>query len=182
MTQPIFFHFPSGPSQPPSSKFTKENIGELANWLAWLLDASFTIPGTKLKLGLDPLLGLFPGIGDVVSNGIGATILFWATQAGVPRIVIFRMTLNLCLNMGIGAIPGVGDIFSIWFKSNLRNAQLLHRHCQPGQRGPLLADWLYVLGILTFVVLLMILIISALAWIFFFLMDWLPVTPNSSLQ
>ena len=127
--------------------WNKKDLGQIAKALGQLLDSSFTIPGTSIKIGLDPLIGLIPGIGDFLSNAIGSSLLVLATKAGVPRIVIFRMSLNIAINMIIGAIPGIGDLFSIWFKSNVKNAQLLHRHCQRTTVSPNLSDWVYVCGI-----------------------------------
>ena len=143
----------------------KENIGQLAQTLGRLLDASFTIPGTTVKCGLDPLLGLIPGIGDLISNAIGSSLLFLATKAGVPRIVILRMSLNIAINMVVGAIPVFGDLFSIWFKSNLHNAHLLHRHCQTRVHVTTLIDWLYVSVLIIGIILLLGLTFAFLFWL-----------------
>lgn len=134
-----------------------------------------------MKIGLDPLLGLIPGIGDFMSNAVGSLLLFLATKAGVPRVVIVRMALNVCMNMAIGAIPGIGDVFSIWFKSNLRNAQLLDRHCRSDGRTVALADWVYVGSILGLILLLMVAILGGLAWALFSLINFLGTPPNSLL-
>ena len=152
MTQPGQKVHSSTPS-PHRPAWNKNDLGQLAQAIAKLLDSSLTIPGTSIKIGLDPLIGLIPGIGDLISNAIGSSLLFLATKAGVPRIVILRMSLNIIINMVIGAIPGIGDLFSIWFKSNLQNAQLLHRHCQTKKPVTTLSDWLYV-GSLVLVMLL----------------------------
>ena len=85
--------------------WNKKDLEHLAQTLAQLLDASLTIPGTTFKIGLDPLIGLIPGLGDLISNGIGSSLLFLATKAGVPRIVILRMSVNIVINMVVGAIP-----------------------------------------------------------------------------
>jgi len=143
----------------------KQDISQLAQVLAQLLDASLTIPGTKIKIGLDPLLGLIPGIGDLISNSIGSSLLFLATKAGVPRIVILRMSLNIVINMVVGALPVIGDLFSIWFKSNLQNAQLLYRHCQTTAPVTTLIDWLYVGGLVIGIILLLGLTIGFLFWL-----------------
>ena len=147
-------------SQPYSSSHSqqrtwkKQDYGKLAQTLGQLLDASFTIPGTSIKMGLDPLIGLIPGIGDLISNGIGSSLLFLATKAGVPKIVILRMAINIGINLVVGAIPILGDLFSIWFKSNLQNAQLLHRHCQTVAPVTTLIDWIYVSIIFIAIILL----------------------------
>ncbi len=143
----------------------KKKISHLAQALCQLLDASLTIPGTTVKIGLDPLLGLIPGIGDLISNSIGSSLLFLATKAGVPRIVILRMSLNIAINMVVGAIPVFGDLFSIWFKSNVHNAQLLHRHCQTRVPVTTLIDWLYVSVLVIGIILLLGLTIWFLFWL-----------------
>jgi len=145
--------------------WNKKDLGQIAKALGQLLDSSLTIPGTTIKFGLDPLIGLIPGIGDLISNAIGSSLLFLATKAGVPRIVILRMSLNIVINMMIGAIPGIGDLFSIWFKSNLQNAQLLHRHCQRTAPTPNLSDWVYVGSIVIGILLLLVVTGAFLFWL-----------------
>ncbi len=143
----------------------KNNLGQIAQAIAQLLDASLTIPGTTIKIGLDPLIGLLPGIGDFISNAIGSSLLVLATKVGVPRIVILRMSLNIGINMLFGAIPGIGDLFSIWFKSNLKNAQLLQRYCQSTSQVPTLLDWVYVGGIVLSLLLLLGISCAFLLWL-----------------
>ncbi len=157
------YHFSA--QRPHQTAGKKQDISQLAQVLAQLLDASLTIPGTTIKIGLDPLLGLIPGIGDLISNSIGSSLLFLATKAGVPRIVILRMSLNIVINMVVGAIPVIGDLFSIWFKSNLQNAQLLYRHCQTTAPVTTLIDWLYVGGLVIGIILLLGLTIGFLFWL-----------------
>ncbi len=141
------------------------NISQIAQALGQLLDASMTIPGTTIKIGLDPLIGLIPGIGDLISNGIGSSLLFLATKAGVPRIVILRMSLNIVINMIVGAIPIIGDLFSIWFKSNLQNAQLLYRHSQTTTPVTTLIDWVYVGTIVLAMLFLLGITLSFIVWL-----------------
>jgi len=145
----------SAPQSAHHRAWDKKDLGQIAKALGQLLDSSFTIPGTSIKIGLDPLIGLIPGIGDFISNTIGSSLLILATKAGVPRIVILRMSLNITINMIIGAIPVIGDLFSIWFKSNVQNAQLLHRHCQRTESTPNLSDWVYVGSIVIGLLLLL---------------------------
>ena len=153
----------SSAQYPHQPAWNKKDVGQLAQALAQILDSSFTIPGTSIRIGLDPLLGLIPGIGDLISNAIGSSLLFLATKAGVPRIVILRMSFNIFINMVVGAIPIIGDLFSIWFKSNLQNAQILHRHCQTTTPVTTLIDWVYVSGIVISMIL-----IFGLAFVFLF--------------
>jgi len=161
-------HWPSdqdSSTHPHQAAENKKKISHLAQALGQLLDASLTIPGTTIKIGLDPLLGLIPGIGDLISNSIGSSLLFLATKAGVPRIVILRMSLNIVINMVVGAIPVIGDLFSIWFKSNVQNAQLLYRHCQTTVPVTTLIDWLFVGGLVIGIILLLGLTFGFLFWL-----------------
>ena len=98
-----------------------------AELLAKILDTTVKIPGTPFYVELDPLLGLIPGIGDMLANLIGTIILVLAARLHVPQTVVTRMSLNLLINGAVGAIPIIGDLFSIWFRSHARNAELLRR-------------------------------------------------------
>ncbi|MDH5563676.1 MAG: DUF4112 domain-containing protein, partial [Nitrospirota bacterium] len=118
-----------------------------------------------IKIGLDPIIGLIPGIGDLISNAIGSSLLFLATKAGVPRIVLLRMSLNIVMNMTLGAIPVIGDLFSVWFKSNLQNAQLLHRHCRTTAPVTTFGDWLYVSGLVLGILILLGLTFGLIFWL-----------------
>jgi hypothetical protein len=136
-----------------------------ARFLADLLDQRFTIPGTSIRVGLDPILGLIPGIGDAIANIAGSAILLIAAQLNVPKIVLIRMGLNVAGNALIGAIPIFGDIFSIWFRSNARNTDLLERYAATGTRRAGLNDWLCVIGIMAAVVLIVVGTIVAIVWL-----------------
>lgn len=116
-------------------------------WLAAIMDSAFVIPGTNFRIGLDPIIGFIPVLGDVVGTLVSTVIVVRCGALGLPRIVIARMTINVLLNSLIGAIPGVGDIFSIWFRSNERNLALARRWIANPKRATT-ADWAVVLGIL----------------------------------
>jgi hypothetical protein len=135
-----------------------------AELLAKILDTTVKIPGTPFYLGLDPLLGLIPGIGDILSNLIGTVILILAARLQVPKIVVARMSLNLLINGTVGAIPIVGDLFSIWFRSHARNAELLRRAAAQPSRETQQAG-LYVAGIIGGTIVLLLLAIAAVLWI-----------------
>jgi Domain of unknown function (DUF4112) len=95
--------------------------------LARLLDQAFRVPGTSLRFGLDPVLGLVPGAGDLISAAIGAYGIFLAAQLGAPTSLMARMALNLFVDTAIGSIPLAGDLFDFAFKANTRNRMLLER-------------------------------------------------------
>lgn len=142
---------------------------ELAATLADLLDRRFRVPGTGLRVGLDPLLGLVPGAGDAIAGVLGSFIVYVAASQGVPRITLVRMALNIALNGLVGAVPVVGDLFSFWFKSNVRNLELLERHAPVGERAATAPDWGFVIGLLAALVALVVGAIAALVW----LVKWL---------
>jgi hypothetical protein len=133
--------------------------------LAELLDQRFTIPGTSIRIGLDPILGLIPGIGDGLANIAGSAILLIAAQYRLPKIVILRMGLNVALNAMIGAVPIFGDIFSIWFRSNVKNVQLLERYLSADERASTFGNWIFVIAIVAGIILLLIGILVATVWL-----------------
>jgi hypothetical protein len=93
-----------------------------------LLDELVHVPGTPIRIGLDPIIGLIPVVGDAVAAGAGAWVIAEAARFGIPRVVLGRMILNLLLDLGIGAIPIVGDAYDLFFRSNSRNLELFRRH------------------------------------------------------
>ncbi len=154
----------SRPSQQPIDETVRRQaLVGAAELLAKALDTTVKIPGTSLYLGLDPLIGLIPGIGDVLANFIGTIILGMAARLGVPRIVLTRMSLNLLLNGVIGAVPILGDLFSVWFRSNSRNAELLRQAATQTSRSTH-TDWAYVAGIVGGTVLLLLGLVALALW------------------
>ena len=136
-----------------------------ARFLAELLDQRFTIPGTSIRIGLDPLIGLIPGIGDTLANLAGSAILFIGAKFNLPKVVLLRMALNIALNTLIGAIPFVGDLFSIWFRSNVRNVQLLERYASQDRQSAVASDWLFVFAVIGTLVLLLFAVLIGLGWL-----------------
>ena len=101
---------------------------ERLRWLVQILDESIRLPGTNFKFGLDALIGLFPGGGDVVGALLSGVIIHAAARAGAPASVILAMLTNAAIDMIIGAFPVFGDAFDFAFKSNKRNLNLLERY------------------------------------------------------
>lgn len=93
--------------------------------LAWLLDSSIPIPGTRLTIGIDALLGLFPILGDLLGVLISSYIVNQAARLGAPRTVLVRMAINVGVEGVIGVIPFAGDVFDAAWKANQRNVRLL---------------------------------------------------------
>jgi len=93
--------------------------------LAWLLDSSIPVPGTRLTIGLDALIGLFPFVGDLVGVLLSAYIVGEAARLGAPKSVLWRMSLNAGIEGLVGIVPLAGDVFDAAFKANQRNVRLL---------------------------------------------------------
>jgi hypothetical protein len=93
-----------------------------------LMDELVPIPGTSQRIGLDPVLGLVPGAGDLVSAIAGGWIILEAVRFGIPGVVLLRMVWNTVVDLAVGAIPILGDLFDVAFRSNARNLGLFRRH------------------------------------------------------
>ena len=98
--------------------------------LAVLLDDAIRIPGTKVRFGIDPIVGLIPGLGDVLGAVASAYIILEAARAGAPASVLLRMTVNVGVDTVVGSLPVAGDLFDFAWKSNSRNVRLLARHIE----------------------------------------------------
>src|SRR5918996_464286 len=100
---------------------TRERLKQLA----WLLDSSIAIPGTRFTIGLEALIGLFPFIGDLIGVVLSSFILKEAARLGAPKSVLMRMSFNVALEGVVGIVPLAGDVFDAAFKANQRNVRLL---------------------------------------------------------
>jgi len=114
--------------------------------IAHIMDNLFRVPGTKLRFGIDPLIGLFPGVGDGAGAVVSLLLIGMSARHGVPRIVLVRMALNVILNTVGGLLPFGGDLFSFVFKSNARNYALFRQHSGP-RRASTTGDWIFVGGL-----------------------------------
>lgn len=152
-------------------------LEELSRWM----DARFEIPGLRLKFGLDPILGLLPGIGDTITTLISFFILTTAVKQNVPRITVARMGLNVAIDYIVGAIPLVGDLFDFAWKSNEMNVALMRRSLaapQTGARPATWGDWLFVGGLM---LLLLGLLALSLATAFY-LFQWLASSVSAAIR
>ncbi|MBT8138274.1 MAG: DUF4112 domain-containing protein [Gammaproteobacteria bacterium] len=102
-------------------------------YLAWLLDSSIRLPG-GFRIGFDGILGLLPGIGDTLSAGLSSYIVVEAVRLNVPGLVLLRMLLNIALELFVGIVPIVGDLFDFGFKANERNIRLINAHLEAPAR------------------------------------------------
>ena len=109
-----------------------------------LLDEAFRIPGTNVRFGIDGIIGLVPGLGDVLAGLLSLVIPFAAWIRGVPYITLIRMAVNLAIGVLIGTIPFLGDAFDIAWKANRRNYRLLQLHLHEPRRHTW-RDWWFLL-------------------------------------
>jgi hypothetical protein len=98
--------------------------------LGYLLDNAIPIPGTPFRIGWESIIGLVPGVGDLVGGGFSAYIVLQAARMGVPRSLLARMGWNLLVDLAVGAVPYLGDLFDAGFKANMRNLALLEQHAR----------------------------------------------------
>jgi len=121
--------------------------------LAWWLDDCIRLPGTRVRVGVDPLLGLIPGVGDTVAALMSLIILGHAVHYRLPGVVIARMGLNVAFDYAISVIPIVGDAADFFIKSNRWNLDLLRAYAGTEQR-PSWRDYAFVFGIITGVIVM----------------------------
>jgi hypothetical protein len=117
-------------------------LDALRRW-AVLLDSAFRIPGTGIRFGLDAVIGLIPGVGDISTPAFAALLLLQAVRMRLPAVVQARMVLNAAFDMLIGLVPILGDLADVGWKANLRNLALLERHARPGV-SPARGDYVFV--------------------------------------
>jgi hypothetical protein len=153
---------------PPEEKRKRQGLEPLFKWLALIMDEFIRVPGTKFKFGLDPLIGLLPGLGDTGSALVSAFALVQAARLGVPKILLARMSLNILINELVGIVPVIGDAFSFWFKSNVRNYQIIKDHAAAPGGVSRRSDWIFVIAVL---VLLFVIVGCGLLITFLFLRE-----------
>jgi hypothetical protein len=116
------------------SERTQQSLARLEA-LAQLMDGAFVIPGTKIRVGLDAIIGLVPIAGDLIASLVSSYLIWEARQLGASRWVIGRMIANTTIDTLFGVVPIVGDAFDVLFRANLKNLALLRRHLE--KRGRL---------------------------------------------
>ena len=136
--------------------------------IAELLDNAFAVPGTSYRIGLDPIIGLVPGIGDLVSPLFTIGMLLQARELGVPKVVQARMLINVAIDTFVGIVPVFGDLFDFAWKSNEMNLALLELHARE-ERSASAADWAFVTLMIALVVIVAIVPFVVLGWLFSFI-------------
>jgi hypothetical protein len=122
--------------------------------IAWLLDSSIPLPGLKFRIGIDAIVGLVPGLGDLFGVLLSTYIVREAARLGAPRSMLIRMASNVALEGIVGMIPLLGDVFDAAWKANQRNFALLETHLDHPQRAARSSRWfvaLLTIGLIAFV-------------------------------
>ena len=131
---------------PPNKTIVTPEI-KMIDGLSKLLDSQFRIPGTSIRFGLDPIIGLVPGIGDIVSYAMGSALIISMAKHGATVGLVIKMLWNLTLDALIGLFPILGDVFDVWYKANRRNYILYHHFLEKNKKGqPLWIVLLVVFG------------------------------------
>ena len=123
--------------------------------LSHYLDGLFRIPGTGWRFGLDALIGLIPNVGDTITSFASFYILLAGVRYGVPKITLLRMAFNIGLDYLVGTIPFIGDAFDFFWKSNKQNIDLIRTRAT-GQGKGTTSDYIFVFGIIGFLILLLV--------------------------
>jgi hypothetical protein len=138
-------------------------LAALRKWSV-LLDSAFRVPGTNMTFGLDPIIGLIPWIGDITTPLFAAVLLLHAVRLRIPRVVQLRMLMNAAIDLVIGLVPVVGDLFDFGWKANVRNLALLERHAHPAAEATA-SDWGFVLAVLGGLVLVALTPLLIIGWL-----------------
>lgn len=136
--------------------------------LAHILDDWFRIPGTKIGIGLDGIIGLIPGLGDILTGLLACILIFAAWLRGLPYVTLARMVVNLGLDVLIGSIPFLGDIFDIAWKANRRNYELMQLHLQQPHRHTW-KDWTFLLFLSTVLAAIFLIPVVVTLWLIWIL-------------
>ena len=136
--------------------------------ISHLLDNAIPIPGTKYRIGLDPILGLIPGGGDLIGSIFAGYIVFKSAQMGVPQETLVKMAANIVFDTVAGTVPVAGDLLDVAWKANVKNIELLDAHLGSPEQGKK-ADWLFVAALL----LGLILIVGGVIFLSVMLFGWL---------
>ncbi|NJB84584.1 hypothetical protein GGR26_000329 [Lewinella marina] len=132
-----------------------------------VLDTKFRIPGTGIRFGLDFILGLVPGAGDILSLGMSGTLVATMARHGASPRLVARMLVNVILDAFVGSVPVLGNIFDLFYKANYRNAELMREYYEEGRhRGSV---WPVVMAVVAAIIIMMILLV----WVTYLIFDFI---------
>ena len=150
--------------EPQGARETRQRLRQLA----WLLDSSIPIPGTRLTIGIEALIGLFPFIGDLIGVALSSFILKEAARLGAPKSLLVRMSFNVALEGVVGIVPLAGDVFDAAFKANQRNVRLLEAWMDEPKRTVRASRFFgaaLIAGVIAFLLLLAVLAVLLVRWL-----------------
>jgi hypothetical protein len=145
------------------SALDRRPIDQHLERIGYVMDRAIRIPGTDIRFGLDPIIGLlFPAAGDVISTLLSAYIVLGSVRHGLPKAVLARMVFNVAVDYIVGTVPFLGDLFDFGWKANQKNLRLLEQHAS-GERRSYWSDWawvflllgglaIFIIGIITIVI------------------------------
>lgn len=149
------------------------DLKRLHKW-AWFLDSSIPVPGTNFRIGVDAIIGLIPGIGDLMGTILSSYILLGAAREGTSKAILIRMVINILIESLMGLIPIVGDIFDMVWKANLRNMKLLEAYKKnPSQAKSSSLYFSLVAG------LILILVVGIISFVSITVLRWFWITLTS---
>ena len=140
---------------PEERQHRRSSVESVFKMVSVVMDRLIRIPGLKKRLGLNPIVDLVPGFGDIAAAVISVSVLVYGIRRGVPKILLGRMALNVLINEVVGLIPIVGSIFAFWFTANTRNYELIREHLDTPRRSTK-SDKIFVAFILGLVVLVIL--------------------------
>ena len=143
-----------------TEEIIEERMGRL-RLLRQRLDHSITIPDTKYKIGVDPIIGLIPGGGDIFGAILSIYIMYSGIRIGVPRATVNKMFKNILLEFIVGCIPVVGDVFDVVWKSNQRNVKLIEESITPEEDN----QYIGYITILTLISIMIIIVIGVITFL-----------------
>ena len=148
-------------------QINKGGVLKQLDLLARLLDAQFRVPGTQIRFGLDAIIGLIPGVGDLSTFAVSGYMLIIMSRNGASGFVIARMLLNILIDALFGLIPILGDLFDVAFKANMRNMRLMREHYVEGRHKG--GAWKVIVPVLV----LLLIILIGIFWLVYKLFEWL---------
>lgn len=127
------------------------------------LDNNFIIPGTKYKIGLDPIIGAVPVIGDLIGALLSTYIMYSGIKMGVSRSIVAQMATNIALDFAIGWIPIIGDIFDIIWKANQRNVKLIEESIVVEEKESATANYMIIAGLVIVLIVTIFVILAVIS-------------------
>jgi hypothetical protein len=151
---------------PPEDRHPRSSVESVFRFVSLVMDRLIHIPGLKKRLGLNPIIDLVPGFGDIAVALVSVSVIVYGIRRRVPKIVLGRMALNVLLNEVVGLIPIIGSAFAFWFQANTRNYQLIRGHIDtPGRSTK--SDKIFVSVVFTLVIFVILAGIIATFLIFY---------------